>query len=103
MSNIAEGFESRTQRQFIEYLGRAKASCGEVRAQLYAAVDAEYIDEEQFDGFSAEAELCSRQICRFIEYLETQPDRLRVRDGRTEYVVDSALVFDADPEHELGL
>ena len=31
MSNIAEGFESRTWSQFIHYLGQAKASAGEVR------------------------------------------------------------------------
>ncbi|MBM4427615.1 MAG: four helix bundle protein, partial [Chloroflexi bacterium] len=33
MSNIAEGFESRTQAQFLDYLGRSKASAGEVRCQ----------------------------------------------------------------------
>jgi four helix bundle protein len=43
MSNIAEGFESRTQVMFIEYLGRAKASAGELRAQLYLALDQKYI------------------------------------------------------------
>lgn len=32
-SNIAEGFESRTQSQFLHYLGQAKASAGEVRCQ----------------------------------------------------------------------
>lgn len=32
MSNIAEGFESRTNSLFLEYLGRAKASAGELRA-----------------------------------------------------------------------
>ena len=39
MSNIAEGFESRTNAQFIEFLGRAKGSAGEVRAQCYVALD----------------------------------------------------------------
>lgn len=39
MSNIAEGFESRTQSLFIEYLGRAKSSSGELRSQLYIARD----------------------------------------------------------------
>jgi four helix bundle protein len=43
MSNIAEGFESRTQVMFIKYLGRAKASAGEARAQLYLALDRKYI------------------------------------------------------------
>lgn len=39
MSNIAEGFESRTDLQFINFLGMARASAGEVRAQLYIAFD----------------------------------------------------------------
>ena len=43
MSNIAEGFESRTQAKFIDYLGHAKASAGEVRSQLYIALDLKYV------------------------------------------------------------
>ena len=39
MSNIAEGFESHTDLQFINFLGMARASAGEVRAQLYIASD----------------------------------------------------------------
>jgi four helix bundle protein len=42
MSNIAEGFESRTDVQFINYLGHAKVSAGEVRSQLYIALDMKY-------------------------------------------------------------
>lgn len=34
LSNIAEGFESQTQQTFIRYLAYAKASAGELRAQL---------------------------------------------------------------------
>src|SRR5215211_3717304 len=48
MSNIAEGFESRTQALFLEYLGRSKASAGEVRCQLYIAIDLKYLTQEQF-------------------------------------------------------
>ena len=39
MSNIAEGFESGTRLEFLNYLFIAKGSAGEVRAQLYAALD----------------------------------------------------------------
>jgi four helix bundle protein len=46
MSNVAEGFESDTQAQFIKYLGHAKASAGEVRAQLYVALDVGHISKE---------------------------------------------------------
>jgi len=46
MSNIAEGFESRTDVQFINFLGMARASAGEVRAQLYIALDQKYVIDE---------------------------------------------------------
>jgi len=48
MSNIAEGFESRTNTQFINYLSHAKGSSGEARSQLYVAADLNYISQEQF-------------------------------------------------------
>jgi four helix bundle protein len=48
MSNIAEGFESQTQAQFIRYLGIAKASAAEVRSQLYVALDQQYITQDEF-------------------------------------------------------
>jgi len=69
MSNIAEGFESRTNALFIEFLGRAKGSAGEVRAQCYVALDIEYIDQRQFKDLVTLAEKCSRQINSLIAYL----------------------------------
>lgn len=52
MSNIAEGFESRTNRPFIQYLGQAKASAGEVRCQLYVAKDQGYLTDPDFTDMS---------------------------------------------------
>jgi four helix bundle protein len=75
MSNIAEGFESRTQALFIDFLGRAKASAGEVRAQSYVALDAGYQSQSQFDTLFDQADKCSRQISRFMTYLESQPSK----------------------------
>jgi four helix bundle protein len=71
MSNIAEGFESRTDVQFINLLGMARASAGEVRSQLYIAYDQKYISEEQFKETCSIVEKCSRQISGFISYLES--------------------------------
>jgi four helix bundle protein len=75
LSNIAEGFESRTRSLFIDYLGRAKASAGEVRAQAYVALDAGYLNEPQFAQLLELADKSSRQISRFMQYLESQKKR----------------------------
>jgi four helix bundle protein len=73
MSNIAEGFESRTRGLFIELLGRAKGSAGELRAQFYVAGDAGYLTKQEVDDLRAQCEKCSRQISRFMAYLKTLP------------------------------
>jgi len=49
ISNIAEGFERRGSREFAHFLSMAKGSLGEVRAQLYVALDQSYIDKPTFD------------------------------------------------------
>ena len=85
MSNIAEGFESQTQALFITYLGRAKASAGEVRSQLYIALDQNYINTEDFEPLQQLVEIISRKIYRFIKYLETQPNTRRVQEGKVIY------------------
>ncbi|MFZ5904023.1 MAG: four helix bundle protein [Chloroflexota bacterium] len=85
MSNIAEGFESQTQSQFIRYLGVAKASAGEVRSQLYVSRDLNYLTEEQFTETFALVERASRQIARFIAYLESHPQSHKIREDTAEY------------------
>ncbi|MEO8356246.1 MAG: four helix bundle protein [Chloroflexota bacterium] len=69
MSNIAEGFESQTQALFIQYLGHAKGSSGELRAQLYIALEQEYLTSAEFKSAFSLAELCSkqlRQVCTIL-------------------------------------
>ncbi len=87
MSNIAEGFESRTDVQFMNFLGIARASAGEVRAQLYIALDQKYISEEQFNDAFAMAQTCARQIANFMKYLEANPRPRRISDDTSEYEV----------------
>lgn len=87
MSNISEGFESQTQSQFIRYLGIAKASAGEVRSQLYVSRDLEYISQEQFTKVFAMAEKASRQIARFVSYLESHAESRSIREDSAEYEV----------------
>jgi four helix bundle protein len=79
MSNIAEGFEHGSRKEFVQFLNVAKGSNGEVRSQLYIALDQEYIDRVTFDGLRKSALSLSRRLAKFIEYLESLPANSRRR------------------------
>ena len=77
MSNIAEGFESRTQPLFKDFLSRAIASAGELRTQLYVERDIGYLNQDEFPQLFELCDKCSRQIARFIQYLIHQSQAVR--------------------------
>ena len=77
MSNIAEGFESRTRPLLNDFPGRAKASAGELRAQSYVAKDIGYLNQSEFSQLFELCDKCSRQIARFMQYLAQQPKSVR--------------------------
>src|SRR5687768_14375003 len=62
ISNIAEGFERNRPGEFHQFLSTAKASCAEVRSQLYVALDAGYLDESGFERLIARAEEVGRVV-----------------------------------------
>ena len=77
MSNLAEGFERNRRGEFHQYLSTAKASCAEVRSQLYVALDAGYVTVEEFDTLLAEAE----EVGRIIGGLRASVQKAALTDG----------------------
>ena len=69
MHNIAEGFDGGSNAEFAKFLRYAQRSCTEVKSQLYAALDQQYISELQFRELYEQASQTHAKIGGFIFYL----------------------------------
>ena len=69
MSNIAEGFERSGTGEFIQFLAIAKGSAGEVRSQLYIALDQDYINQKTYEGLNDLTDEISNLIGGLMKYL----------------------------------
>lgn len=70
ISNIAEGVERDGNKELINFLYIAKGSCGELRCQLYIALDQNYLGTDQFDKLYNSAIEISRALNKLIKYLK---------------------------------
>jgi len=71
MSNLAEGFERGGNAEFVQFLAIAKGSVAEVEAQLFVAMNQEYVTQEQFDGLRELTASTARLIAGWMKYLRT--------------------------------
>jgi len=69
MHNIAEGFDSETNPEFIRFLRYAKRSCTEVQSELYVALDQQYITNLEFQDVYDHAGRTRAAIRGFTKYL----------------------------------
>lgn len=69
MHNIAEGFDSETNPEFIRFLRYSKRSCTEVQSELYVALDQQYITDAEFKDVYDHAGRTRAIIRGFIKYL----------------------------------
>ena len=69
LSNIAEGFERGGDKEFLQFLSVAKGSCGEARAQLYVALDLDYISVSEFETLAKSTYEISQLIAGLMKYL----------------------------------
>jgi four helix bundle protein len=70
MSNIAEGFERNSQKEFKYFLNVAKGSAGELRSQLYIALDLGYINNNLFDTCHGMVSEISKMLYGFMKHLD---------------------------------
>ena len=70
MTNIAEGFDSGSNKSFCNFLNYSYRSVSEVESLLYIALDLEYIDKNQFEMIFEKTTMIKNLIRGFIKYLK---------------------------------
>lgn len=87
-SNIAEGFERGSRKEFLQFLSYSKGSCGEVKSQLFLALDLGYIQQEEFEKIRNIVIEISSLLHGLIKYLKTsevEGIKYKVEEEEAEY------------------
>ncbi len=61
-TNIAEGFERRSRKEYLNFLNIAKGSAGEIRSLLVVAFEVGYLEKEELQILREKAKFLSGSI-----------------------------------------
>lgn len=84
MSNIAEGFSRRYDKEFVQFLFHAKSSAAEIQSHLYVALDRGHLDETIFKRKFELAEVVAKQLSGLISFLTGHKTRRTSSPSRPE-------------------
>ncbi|MCP5061632.1 MAG: four helix bundle protein [Ignavibacteriae bacterium] len=71
MSNISEGFDSGSNRSFIQFVNYSYRSASEVQSLLYVCKDLHYIKNEKFNKMYETISTIKKLIGGFIQFLRS--------------------------------
>jgi four helix bundle protein len=80
MANIAEGFDSGSNREFIKFLGYAVRSATELQSHLYVALDQGYLGQQELNALFALTVKCKNLTSGFMRYLRSHRRKPRTSD-----------------------
>jgi len=81
MANIAEGFDSQSNDEFIRFLIYARRSCSEVQSHLYVALDQNYIKQDNFNDLFEKSTSTAKLINGLITYLRSTGKKANKQTG----------------------
>jgi len=73
-TNIVEGFERRSRKEYLNFLNIAKGSSGEMRSLLYVAFEIGYLDKDEHKDLRQRAKFLSGSISNHMKAINNAND-----------------------------